>query len=82
VIPKRDCPIVTNGYMMELVGYGRLCGSTELHDLLTMARTLGYKPGTSRIRLYRHVVWADHREWTKRIEDPEPIIRRALMRIA
>lgn len=68
--PKRDCPVVIDGYMAEIRGYGRLCGSSRIADIVQMAATFGIKPGADAVRYYRHVKWADGREWTKRIEDP------------
>lgn len=67
--PERDCPIMLDGYMAEIKGYGRLCGSGRIADLVQMMSTFGIKPGASSVRFYRHVKWVDGREWTKRVED-------------
>lgn len=68
-LPKRDCPIVVDGYMAEVRGYGRLCGSGRIADLVQMMSTFGIKPGADCAKFYRHVRWADGREWTKRVPD-------------
>lgn len=68
-LPKRDCPIIIDGYMAELKGYGRLCGSGRIADIVQMMSTFGIKPGADCVRFYRHVRWADGREWTKRVHD-------------
>lgn len=70
-VPERDCPLVLDGYMAEIKGYGRLCGSTRLGDLVSMAGTFGLRPDSDRVRYYRHVRWADGREWTGRIQPGE-----------
>lgn len=68
--PKRDCPVIVDGYMAEIRGYGRLCGSSRIADIVQMAGTFGIRPGADAIKYYRHVKWADGREWTQRIADP------------
>lgn len=70
-VPVRDCPVVIDGYMAEIKGYGRLCGSSRIDDLVHMAGTFGFRPGDSRVRYYRHVRWADGREWTGRVDPLE-----------
>lgn len=76
-MPRRDCPIVLQGYMAEIRGYGRLCGSGRIADLVQMTSTFGIKPGADSVRFYQHVRWADGREWTKRVEDPMTEIKDA-----
>lgn len=68
--PDRDCPVVIRGYMAEIRGYGRLCGSGRIADLVQMTSTFGIKPGASCARFYEHIRWADGREWTRRVDDP------------
>lgn len=73
-VPERDCPVTMDGYMAEIKGYGRLCGSGRLQDIIQMCATFGIKPGHDMVRYYRHIKWADGREWTKRVHDYEPEI--------
>lgn len=68
-VPQRDCPIIMNDYVAEIMGYGRLAGSGDLADLVTMTATFGLKFESDRVRYYRHVKWLDGREWTKRVTD-------------
>jgi len=77
-IPKRDCPVTMDGYMAEIKGYGRLVGSSRVDDIVQMVGTFGLKPGSPRVRYYRHVKWADGREWTGRVDPLETATTRTL----
>lgn len=82
IVPERDCPVTIDGYMAEIKGYGRLCGSPRLWDIVSMAATFGIEPGSSRVRYYRHVRWADGREWTGRVDPFDvPSVEQRLLKV-